>query len=276
MGIYGSADRYDEQAQKLQSQGYQSSSATGGASKPIENQFWFNPNRGTYETVASVQARNQAGQNPWGQMPTAATSTVHSTASSPAKNFGAYSTAMLGLLGSAAFKPVASPLEGMIDPAYKADIAAAQQAYANAANGVAMSNPYAALANNKAPQLNADMGQFLQSQGIGGGDYNSAVAAANAQLGAGAGNWNALAGVLGQNHLAAQQGTKDLINLQGQNTVAGLQADQQAAHNAAQMQNWQAQQQAHQGIAQALLQLLGQGYAAGAKMPNLSAFLGGM
>jgi hypothetical protein len=209
-----------------------------------------------------------------------------------------YAAAMQQLLKSSLFNApaaVAAPaaqqnlLKPMIDPAVDKDVANARGAYANIGNQVSMEDPYLALIANQAPQLSADMGQFLASQGMAGGQDN-AVALANAQLAAGGQNWQNLARILGQNHLAGQRGVVDTAKLQGENIVQGLegqrtglhalsnvqqmQLDQRAQDQALQLQIAQrdAEYQAQQQKAAAIMQLIAAGLPYG-QAPDLAGLI---
>lgn len=276
MGHQG-ADAAAGNGNVYQSQGMQPNYATGGVTKPIDQQFWWSPDKGGWETMNHLTPNG----GPGGGLPTTPPGGGggggggggRGSGVSPAANFAAYAQAYMQLLNSDKYKPQKNPLSGMIPGAYGKDIAEATAAYNGIASKVPMNNPFLGLIAQQAPTVDPGMQAFLQGQGVGTGDYSNAVNYANAQLGAGNQNWQNLGAVLGQNHLAAQQGTVDLAHLQGQNVVQGLQADQQAALNAVAMQDFQAQQAYQQQQQNALMQLLGTALQSGAKMPSLGGLV---
>jgi hypothetical protein len=195
--------------------------------------------------------------------------------------FNAYSAAMMKLIAgmNQPQAPLQNPLLGMVDPAVDADVAAARQAFSGLGQQISTADPYAALQQSRAQQLGPEMEAFLRGQGVGTGDYGSAVAAQNAELSAGDANWQNLSKVLGTNHVTGQQGRIDNARIQGETIAQGLEGQRTSLHAMAKMQQLELEKQARAEAYQrqqeqtaAIMNLMQTGLQYG-QTPDISALL---
>lgn len=187
-----------------------------------------------------------------------------------AENFDAYAAQMMKLIGS--MKPVTNPLAGSYNGAVDRDIAEARAAYGGLAKAVPMNDPYLAMVAQSAPTVNPGMEAFLSGQGMGTGDYDSAVAQQNAELRAGADNWSNYARAAGANHVAGQRGIVDTAKLQGQNIVQGFEGQRNELAAMVAAQQAAEQQRVQQERIAAIMQLLSMGMQYG-KAPDIGGLL---
>lgn len=128
-------------------------------------------------------------------------------------------------------QPIADPLAGAYNPAIDQEIADVRAAYGGIADSISTADPFLSMIGQAAPTVDPSMAGFLQSQGMGVGDYNDAVALTNAQLQAGQDNWSNYAKAAGANHVAGQNDMITNAKLQGEQFVQGYEAQRQELAN---------------------------------------------
>lgn len=271
------ADAADRQAQTYYAQGGQAST---NAKATQNNMFEWDPARGKFMNAADYMTTNKP-QSPWPTQPTnpnggggggGGGGSAAADAAKQAADWQAYVSAMKGMLGQ--ITPAAVPMAGMVDPAVNADIANARQAYGQVAGQIPMNDPYLALAAMKAPTVGNEMEQFLRGQGADTQQYGNTVDYANAQLGAGAQNWQGYAQAQGANHLVAQQRIADLARLQGENVVQGFEGQRAQLNAQVAQQQAAAAEAAKQQKMQLILQMIQAAGQYGQAAPDVTGLLG--